>query len=90
MEAATFRCPAAAPVLDWLHGQNESDSLMSPRTAGCLVWFVSLARVVGGAVLLRVLGAPAWAVAAWLMLHVRVRIGRPVLGTTSRELRSGR
>jgi hypothetical protein len=37
---------------------------------------LSLARVAGGAALLRVLGAPAWAVAAWVMLSVRVKLGQ--------------
>lgn len=34
-------------------------------------------RVVGGALLLSVLGAPHWAVAAWVMFHVRVRLTPP-------------
>jgi hypothetical protein len=37
---------------------------------------VSLGRVFGGAVLLHLLGAPAWAVAAWVMAGMRVRVGR--------------
>jgi len=54
---------------------------MSPRTPGCLVLIAILARVVGGAALLCVLGAPVWAVAAWLMLHIRIRIGKPLPST---------
>jgi hypothetical protein len=47
--------------------------------ANSLAWLlllVSLVRTFGGAYLLHLLHAPGWAVAAWLMLHIRVRLGR--------------
>lgn len=34
--------------------------------------FVTI-KIVGGALLLAVLGAPRWALAAWVMLHFRLR-----------------
>ena len=53
---------------------------LRPQTSsGCFVWVVALTRVGGGGLVLWWLGAPAWAVAAWLMVNVRVRIGRPPL-----------
>jgi hypothetical protein len=39
-----------------------------------------IARVVAGAVVLRAFGAPAWAVAAWLLAHTRISIGSPRTG----------
>jgi hypothetical protein len=44
------------------------------KTLLILAWLLTLLRVFGGAALLSRLGAPGWAVAAWLMFHVRVRI----------------
>jgi len=44
--------------------------------ASWAILVVSLGRVFGGALLLHVLGAPVWAVAAWVMAGVRVRVGR--------------
>jgi hypothetical protein len=35
----------------------------------------SLGRVFGGGGLLFLLGAPGWALAAWFLMNVRVRIG---------------
>jgi hypothetical protein len=49
---------------------------------------LSLARVVGGAALLRVLGAPVWAVAAFVMLQVRVKVGGSVSGVPTPRLSS--
>jgi hypothetical protein len=31
-------------------------------------------RVIGGTILLAYLGAPTWALAAWLMLHISVNV----------------
>lgn len=38
------------------------------------VWLLVMLRVFGGAALLYVLDAPSWAIAAWLMLHLRFRL----------------
>jgi hypothetical protein len=37
-----------------------------------LAWLLALLRIFGGAPVLWWLGAPSWAVAAWLMFHVRI------------------
>ena len=54
-------------------------------TALIVLVFVVI-RVVGGAVLLAVLGAPRWALAAWLMLHVRLRFGPAVLALVEQAM----
>jgi hypothetical protein len=36
---------------------------------------LALLRIVGGAAILAAFGAPRWALAAWAMLHIRVRVG---------------
>jgi len=38
------------------------------------LWLLVMLRVFGGAALLYLLGAPAWAAAAWLMLHLRFKV----------------
>ena len=38
---------------------------------------LTLVKVVGGAILLARLGAPDWALAAWLLAHVRFRLLLP-------------
>ena len=38
-----------------------------------VLWLLVVGRIFGGAYLLWELDAPAWAIAAWLMLHVRFR-----------------
>ncbi len=63
---------------------------MRARSDGCLLLVVSVGRVVGGGALLHFLGAPAWAVAAWLMLNVRIRIGQARLNTPPVPTSSGR
>lgn len=50
---------------------------MSLRMAAWFILAASLARVIGGAVLLHYLGAPRWAVAAFLLLTVRFRLLSP-------------
>jgi hypothetical protein len=50
---------------------------MPPRSAACLVLLAAAARVAGGAALLWQLSAPAWAISAWLMANINVRIGQP-------------
>lgn len=49
---------------------------MSPKAATRLALAAALTRTFGGAVLLGLLGAPGWFVAAWLIAGVRFRIGR--------------
>jgi hypothetical protein len=39
------------------------------------IWLVVMLRVFGGAAMLHLLGAPIWAVAAWLMIHLRLKLG---------------
>ncbi|MDX6453038.1 MAG: hypothetical protein QOH16_3087 [Gaiellaceae bacterium] len=50
---------------------------MHARSAACLVLLAAVARVVGGAVLLWLQSAPGWAISAWLMANINVRIGQP-------------
>lgn len=50
---------------------------MSARAAAFLAWFFALARIAGGACLLWVLDAPAWAIAGWLLANVRVTFRVP-------------
>jgi hypothetical protein len=69
------------------HGRDQGATLTRTPWAACLVLLVAVAHVLGGAVLLRQLGAPGWAVAAWLMLNVRVRIGQPRPSTRQASLR---
>jgi hypothetical protein len=38
------------------------------------VLLVFAVRVIGGTILLAFLGAPSWALAAWLMLHISVNV----------------
>lgn len=47
---------------------------MSLGSAACATAIVVLLRIGGGFVLLWWLGAPGWALAAWLLLHTRVRL----------------
>jgi hypothetical protein len=50
---------------------------MGLRTAGCLVLLAAVARVAGGAALLWQQSAPDWAISAWIMANINVRIGQP-------------
>jgi hypothetical protein len=47
------------------------------RPAVFLAWFLGLTRVVGGAGLLGLLDAPAWAIAAWLIAHIKIKLRLP-------------
>jgi hypothetical protein len=47
---------------------------MKPRSAIGLFVLASLVRVFGGAVTLWLLDAPAWAIAAWLFVHIKVEL----------------
>jgi hypothetical protein len=50
---------------------------MPPRHAHLpffALWLLVMLRVFGGAVVLHLLGAPSWAVAAWLMIHLRFKV----------------
>jgi ABC-type Mn2+/Zn2+ transport system permease subunit len=42
-----------------------------------LAWFLGLTRVFGGAALLWLLDAPAWAIAAWLIAHIKINLRLP-------------
>lgn len=47
---------------------------MSVASAACAMVILALLRIGGGFVLLWWLGAPGWALAAWLLLHVKVKL----------------
>jgi hypothetical protein len=50
---------------------------MRLRPAVFLVWFLGLTRLVGGAALLWLLDAPAWAIAAWVIAHIKINLRLP-------------
>ena len=50
---------------------------MSLRAAAFTLWLFTSAKVFGGAALLWCLGAPGWAIAAWLMLHLKFGLRLP-------------
>jgi hypothetical protein len=50
---------------------------MNLRPALFTLWLLVLARVFGGAALLWLLDAPGWAIAAWLMLHLKFNVRLP-------------
>jgi hypothetical protein len=50
---------------------------MSPRSALFALFIATLPKVGGGAVLLWTLNAPGWAIAAWLMFHVKFSLRLP-------------
>lgn len=47
---------------------------MSVSQAAFFVWLLALARIFGGAALLWALAAPGWAIAAWLLVHLRINL----------------
>jgi len=47
---------------------------VSVASVAFLMALLALLRIVGGFALLWWLGAPGWALAAWLLLHTRVRL----------------
>ena len=47
---------------------------MSVARAACFTAILALLRIFGGFALLWWLGAPGWALAAWLLLHVKVKL----------------
>jgi hypothetical protein len=50
---------------------------MNLRPVLLTLWLLMLARVFGGAALLWLLDAPGWAIAAWLMLHLKFNLRLP-------------
>jgi hypothetical protein len=63
---------------------------MSVKPALRLTLFAALFRAFGCAAILWWLGAPVWAVAAWVMANIRVGIGRPQTGGSGSAARPER
>jgi hypothetical protein len=56
---------------------SKSGRHVSLRAAAFTLWLFTSAKVFGGAALLWWLGAPGWAIAAWLMLHLKFGLRLP-------------
>lgn len=55
---------------------RSSMTVHSINPASFVVWLLAVLKVFGGAFLLWMLGAPSWALGAWLLLHVCFSVGR--------------
>lgn len=51
--------------------RKDTMNLQAPLAA---LWLLVMTRIFGGALLLWLLDAPAWVIAAWFLLHLRFNI----------------